>query len=976
MSSTLAKIREQRLSKAAKLREMGIDPYPARSEKSNVNAELVKDFKKFEGKEVTIAGRIMSWREHGALRFANVQDMSGLIQVIIRKDNIEEFDREAQRLGWKELELLDIGDFIQAKGKLIKSKTDEISVDTEELKILTKAIRPLPDKWEGIKDKETKFRRRYLDFALNKPTRELFVKKNKFWRASMEYLEKNGFLFVQTPVLEETTGGADATPFVTHYHALDSQFYLRISPELHLKRMIGGGFEKIYDLGPVFRNEGMSDEHAQDYWHLEYYWAYADFNDGMDFVRDLIRYSAEKAFGTLKFETRGHKFDLEKDWEEVNYPEIIKQRFNIDIFKASEEEMFEILQKEGVDIEFDKNRNRLIDNLWKVIRKKVSGPAFLINVPKFLSPLAKSRPEDQNITERFQVLIGGSENGNGYSEINDPIDQYRRFLDQQQMRDSGDDEAQMMDIDYVEMLEYGMPPCTGYGQSERLFWFLANVTAREGVTFPLTRPLLEQTTKEIYGIERPRKISTQGANKFDQKLKQLRNQFTANSLEEIDNAQLMTINEQLMNKFDNINVGVAIIKDVKVEGKAEDLTRLMSRIVIGIEATLAAEDIDDIPQIASYQEMYKQMGVDLHSRKSSPEAMLRRVVEGEELYSVNTCVDAYNAAVLMTQISAGAFDLDKMKFPAELREAKEGESIKIIGGEEKKLKKGEVCYFDETGAYNMDYNFRDADRTRVTENTKNLWINVEGVNQISRDQVADALRLTVDLITKFCGGKVELIGLLANQPVSQKAKEQKSKSDDQPVFDERKPIDPGITRPKALELIKANCKKENMLKHMLASEAGCREYAEKYAKEGKLHKDNMEVWGIAGLLHDITFEDDPDNHWNSGADKLEKMGVSKYITDAIRAHGNDDYTEHKTLLDSVLLLSEHSTGLVVTTALVLPSKKLADVKVSSIIKKMKDKRFAASISRDVIRTGCEKLGLTLQEQFEILLRGMMKIEKE
>ncbi|MBU0976564.1 MAG: lysine--tRNA ligase [Patescibacteria group bacterium] len=969
MSSTLAKIRNLRLDKAQKLKDLGIDPYPARSKKTHTNSELATEFKKFEGEEVTAAGRIMSWREHGALRFANIQDMSGLMQVIIRKDSIQKFDKKEQKLGWKELDLLDIGDFIQATGKLIKSKTGEVSVDTEELKILTKAIRPLPDKWEGIKDKETKFRRRYLDFALNKPTRDVFVKKNKFWKATMEYMDKNGFAMVQTPILEETTGGADATPFVTHYNALDSRFYLRISPELHLKRMIGGGFEKIYDLGPVFRNEGMSEEHAQDYWHLEYYWAYADFNKGMTFVRDMIRFSAEKAFGTLKFETRGHKFDLSKEWEMINYPEVIKQRFGVDIFKSSNEEMFDVLKKENVNIEFDGNRNRLIDNLWKVIRKEISGPAFLINEPKFMSPLAKSRPNDAEITERFHVLIGGSENGNGYSEINDPIDQYNRFADQQQMRDQGDDEAQMMDIDYVEMLEYGMPPCTGYGQSERLFWFLANVTAREGVTFPLTRPLLEQTTKEIYGIERPRKISCQAANKFDQKLRQIRNQLTENSLAEIKDNNLITINNGVFEKYENINVGVAIIMGVDVKKKADELNELMSKLTRGIEATLSAEDIDDIPQIASYQGMYKAMGVDINSRKSSPEAMLRRIVEEEVLYSVNSCVDAYNAAVLMTQISTGAFDLDRIKLPVTVREAKTGEKIVIIGGEVKRLKDGEICYFDKVGAYNMDFNFRDAERTKVTEKTKNLWINVEGVCNITREQVADALKLTVDLITKYCGGEIEIIGMVKTQA-------HKPKGSSAQAFNELKPIDPGITREKALELIKSNCNKENMIKHMLASKAACREYAEKYVKEGKLHKDNVEVWGIAGVLHDITFEDDPDNHWNSGAEKLEKMGVSKYITDAIKAHGNDDYSKHKTFLDNVLLAAEHSTGLVVTSALVLPSKKLADLKVDSIVGKMKDKRFAASIDREVIRIGCEKLGVTLQEHFDIVLKGMMNISGE
>ncbi|MFX1535370.1 MAG: lysine--tRNA ligase [Promethearchaeota archaeon] len=970
MASTLARIREQRLAKVRKLRELGIDPYPARAERSHENKELFDNFEKFKGKEVTVVGRIMSWREHGALKFAHIQDFFGKIQLIFKKDALLKFNKKEQRIGWKEISLIDIGDFVQAKGVLTKSKTGEISVEVRSFKLLTKAIRPLPEKRIGIKDKEIRFRRRYLDLTINPDQRGIFAKKTKFWNATLEYMNNHGFYQVQTPILEETTGGADASPFITHHNVLDQDFYLRISPELHLKRLIGGGFEKIYDFGPVFRNEGIDDEHAQDYWHIEYYWAYADYNDGMDFVRDLIRYSAQKAFETLKFETRGYKFDLSKEWKKIDYIQVIKERFGVDIFKTPNKKMYEIIKKEGIDIEFENNRNRLVDNLWKIIRKEISGPAFLINEPKFMSPLAKSKPEDTRITERFHVLVAGSENGNGYSEINDPIDQYERFKEQQDMRDAGDDEAQMMDIDYVEMLEYGMPPCTGYAHSERLFWFLADLTAREGVFFPLTKTLFENTTKEIYHIEEPRKVTGIAVKKFEQKLKQLRSNITLKELDQIDNPKIISIDKGILEKFENINIGIAIIRGVNIEKSNNELFDLKKNVVTSIGKVLSEEEVDDIPQIESYFNMYKQMGVDTHSRKASPEALLRNILSGGVLTKVNTCVDAYNIAVLLTQISAGAFDLKNIKSPVTVREAKNGEQIKIIGSETKKLKKGEVCYFDKKGPYNMDYNFRDAERTKVTEKTKDLWINVEGVNSITREQVADALKLTVELITRYCGGEVELIGMVKTN----QSREQNSIKLNK--FNELEEIEPGITRKRALELVKKHTKNENLVKHMLASEAAMRGYAKHYVKKGKLHKNNIETWALAGLLHDIMFEKDPEGHMFSGAELLKKEGVSDYITHAIEVHGNDDGSKHITHLDKVLLVTEECTGLVVAATLVLPSKKLKDLKLESLVKRFGEKGFAAKLNRDNIQAGCERIDKSVEEHLGIVLKAMQGISDE
>ena len=500
--SRLQHIRDERLEKLNKLREMGINPFPAESRKDHDNQEIVDNYDKFEGKEISLTGRLMSLRDHGHLMFADLADQSGSIQLYIHDEVLELFSQENQTLGIDELKnYLDTGDFVEASGIVTKTKTGQISLQPKTVKILTKTLRPLPNPHDMVADPEIKFRRRYIDLATNRETQARFMRKAKFWQVQREFLYKRGFIEVEVPVLEHVTGGADARPFTTHMNALDQDFYMRISTELYQKRLIGGGYEKVFTLGPNFRNEGLSDEHLPEYSQLEWYWAYADYKQGMEFIRDMYRDVAKKVYGTSKFTKNEHTFDLANEWELISYPKAIQDRFNIDIFKDSNEDMLKILKEHKIKLDGAINRSRLVDNLWKLIRKDLAGPAFLVDTPKFVSPLSKSMPGNADITQRFQAVIAGSELGNGYSELNDPLDQLGRFREQQNARESGDDEAQMLDIDFVEMLEFGMPPTTGWGHSERLFWALENITAREGTLFPALRHKTEPLTKQIYGIK-------------------------------------------------------------------------------------------------------------------------------------------------------------------------------------------------------------------------------------------------------------------------------------------------------------------------------------------------------------------------------------------------------------------------------------------------------------------------------------------
>lgn len=496
--ATLKDFRDERLRKLQDLKELGFNPYPADSHRTHNTGVILSDFEALENQTVTVAGRITAIRKFGKLAFVVVKDFSGSVQLYLNEADVEARDVPSNRLGIEDLPLLDTGDFIEAVGTVGKSKTGEVSIFTKELRLLTKTLRPMPSAQEGFTNKEERMRRRYVDMNVNQNVRDRFVRRSKFWQATRKYLDDNGFIEINIPVLEHTTGGADATPFVTHMDALDEDFYLRISHELPLKRLIGAGFEKVYDLGPRFRNENYSDEHLPEHIALEYYWAYASWKEGIKFQEGMMKYVLKETFGTLQFKLGKFDVDLDKEWEHWDYAETIKNRYGIDIYDCSLEDVQRLLKENNLEVEKADNKARGIDKLWKNIRKDVTGPVWLINTPLFVSPLAKTNLDDPRTTQRFQPVIVGSELGNNFSELNDPVDQLDRFMEQEAMRRAGDDEAMMLDIDFVEMLEYGIPPTCGFSYSERLFWIFEGVTAREGVPFPQLRHDYDDTTKALY----------------------------------------------------------------------------------------------------------------------------------------------------------------------------------------------------------------------------------------------------------------------------------------------------------------------------------------------------------------------------------------------------------------------------------------------------------------------------------------------
>ncbi len=490
---SLEDIRKDKERKLENIKNKGIDPYPARVKRDASLVFVKNNFDELErlSKEVNIAGRIMAKREHGGSTFCVLYDGTDKLQIYLKKDVLGDENYEFF------LDNLEIGDFIQARGTLFLTKRGEKTLNVLEYGILAKSLLPLPEKWHGLTDVEERYRKRYLDILMNEDVKKRFLTRSKIVRLLREFLDKEGFVEVETPILQTIPGGALARPFKTHLNALDLDLYLRVAPELYLKRLLVAGFERVYEIGRCFRNEGMDATHNPDFTMMECYSAYQDYNDFMDMTEKLFRYivSGIVEDGVLHItygkEGNLHKIHFEKEFERVEFVELLKRHTGIDYDALSREELLKEALKLNVDVDEYANKGKIADEIYKdYVRPKIIQPTFMINHPIELSPLAKKMKNDPTKVERFQLIIAGIEVVNAFSELNDPKDQYERFKEQEKNAEAGDDEAQRMDMDFIEALEYGMPPAVGMGIGiERLVSLLTNAHhIREVILFPTMRP--------------------------------------------------------------------------------------------------------------------------------------------------------------------------------------------------------------------------------------------------------------------------------------------------------------------------------------------------------------------------------------------------------------------------------------------------------------------------------------------------------
>ncbi|MDD3102058.1 MAG: lysine--tRNA ligase [Patescibacteria group bacterium] len=483
---------QSRIEKLEKIKSSQVNPYPALSERSHTVKQAIDDFDKLSEKEtlVILVGRLVLLRLHGKACFANLEDGTGRFQIFFAQDNVGE--KEYQFF----TENIDVGDFLEIKGHLFITKRGEKTIKATSWKLLSKALLPLPEKWHGLSDVETRYRQRYLDLIANQEVKDIFVKRTKMIKLIRDFFNLRDYMEVSTPVLQGIAGGAIARPFVTHNHALDIDLYLRIAPELYLKRLIIGGFERVYEIAKCFRNEGIDASHNPEFTQIEFYQSYADYNVLMRLTEELFEYLLSNLEGKLTIEYQNNTLNFKSPYPRLEFRQAIKNETGLDIEEYRDlKGLIEQVKKLGITVEKSWDRGKILDELFKErVRPKLINPTFLIHHPIELSPLAKKCPDNPNYVERFQLLVAGMEICNAFSELNDPLDQESRFNEQDKLREKGDQEAQGLDEDFVKALKYGMPPTAGEGIGiDRLALILTNTcNIREVILFPILRPKSEK----------------------------------------------------------------------------------------------------------------------------------------------------------------------------------------------------------------------------------------------------------------------------------------------------------------------------------------------------------------------------------------------------------------------------------------------------------------------------------------------------
>jgi len=482
-TNELIKIRRQKLKE---LQENGKDPFKiVKYDVTSSAAYIIENFETMEGKEVSVAGRIMSKRGMGKASFCDIQDRDGRIQLYVR---IDEIGQEA----YEDFKKFDLGDIIGVKGEVFRTHKGEISIKAKEVTMLAKSLLPLPEKWHGLKDVDLRYRQRYLDLIVNPEVRRTFIIRSKIIKAIRKYLDDRDFLEVDTPLLNTIPGGAAARPFITHHNTLDIDLYLRIAPELYLKRLIVGGLERVYEMGRMFRNEGMSVKHNPEFTMMEVYQAYTDYKGMMELAEDMISHVAMEVLGTTKIVYQGQEIDLTPPWERLTMSEAVKKYTGVDFDEiSSDEEARKIAEEKNVHVDKNMTKGEVLNAMFEeFVEEHLVQPTFIYDYPVEISPLTKRKPDKPELTERFEIFITGREMGNAYSELNDPIDQRERFIEQMKKREKGDEEANMMDEDFLNALEYGMPPTGGLGIGiDRLIMLLTDsYSIRDVLLFPTMKP--------------------------------------------------------------------------------------------------------------------------------------------------------------------------------------------------------------------------------------------------------------------------------------------------------------------------------------------------------------------------------------------------------------------------------------------------------------------------------------------------------
>jgi len=854
--------REQRIRKVNTLKELGYDPYPTKSMRDQKIGEVVTNFDVHNGKTYTLGGRLMAIREHGQLVFGNIQDQSGSIQLYIRKDLMEEASVTSGNLGFENLKLLDIGDIIEATGEITKTQRGETSILVKNVRILTKALRPLPDKRVGLQDKEKIFRRRYLDLIINPENKYRFEKSAEITFAIRQFLHDRNFLEIKTPILQPLYGGGMAKPFTTKINALDMDYYLAISHELYLKRLIIAGYENVFNLVGYFRNEGIDRSHNPEFTMLETMTAFKNYEYNMDLIEEMYRYISETVFGRSVFKIQGQDVDFSKPWKRIKMLDGLKEiGYDFDKVKTIEE-AHQILDKIGnKDGRPGSIGESMVLAFEQLIATKLIQPTFVYGHPVEISPLAKRMPSDSRFAERFEIYIGGIEGGDNWTELNDPQELYMRFRDQINQRKHGNNEAHPMDIEFVEAMEYGMPPTTGLGPGiERLAMMFTETEYMDDVVFfPMMKPQpISETQLKIYGD------SILGSS------------------------------------------------DVKVQDKSKKMLTVLNK------------DVKDwkILNTASHISAYLGNKITKNDFYSQPEFKLK----DEQSIPSNS------------------------QYPIIALAASEKELHELA---KKLITSGihYIIYTEEMIEFSDDEKLQKAVAKKKLEDLNIMGIGLFGENE-KLDELAKEFKL-FSFNSENSGS--------SNLPSSpmQQAKVK-------PPRDNNSLIMKLPTRERAMKLLNEHVKDDYQLLHAKMVANGLEFYANSFKQEKNL-------WYITGLLHDIDYYEHPEEHPDVSLVWFKDWGYPQDLIDAVEAHGlKEPRVAPQTDLAKALIATDELCGLIYAYSLMRPAG-FDGMDAKSILKKFKDKNFAAKISREEVNYGVELFGVDFATHIQNLIGVFQKM---
>lgn len=911
--SRQALTKQAKLEKRQQLESLGATVHPASFERTH----SVSQARLAEGETVTIAGRLTAIREHGKLRFLNLTDATDTIQLIIRFDQLD--SQEVQMI-----QLVDVGDFLGVSGPVSRSKTGELSILVASATFLGKALLPLPNEWNAAEHKEARFRKRYLDMLINPETRGVLNARWEMLKQIRRFLQdQHHFTEVETPIFQPLYGGTNAKPFTTHMNALDCDYYLRLAPELYLKRLIVGGYERIFEIARNFRNEGIDQTHQPEFTMIEWYEAYADYHRMMDVAEALIKHLASSINNSLDVQVEDLAVSLGGRWPRITMKQAVADYLDLDFEQTSDAELNTKLSENDLELLGEFTRGKALFAIFdKLVAHQLIQPTWIIDYPRDVSPLAKQHRLDPSLAERFELYVGGREIADGWSEITDPIDQRSVFEGEQTRMRAGDAEAHPLDEDFLEAMEYGMPPLGGIGIGiDRLVMFLTNTwSIREVIAFPTLRPIkpfIAPLAKNIASRE------------------------TATTVATVDPA--------VSQRFPGMFYAYVTIEGITIGKQHPDLQAEKDRLQAE-KSTLTKEEIAQLPAIAAYTQLFAQTGVDLHKRKPSPEALLLRMSSGKGMFTVNTAVDAYNVAVVESGVALGGFDASAVKPPVTLRFAQADEQVLLLGDTAPtSTAEGELVYADAEKILTLDLNYRDNTATKLTEHTTSIVLYADGAPKLPTESVVNALLLGAQKIVQYCGGTYShpiVIGRTEKGPTTMSNATLTTAG-------------PLPSREETNALMRQHIQNPALQHHVEMVARAMEAYANKLGEDA-------ELWYATGLLHDLDWEEYPNEHPNKAIAEWLSVYPDE-LRQAVAAHAPGRTGQQPvSTQDKYLFACDELSGFLHAYSLMRPEG-FAGMKASSVNKKLKDKSFAANVSRDDIYQGFELIGIEPAEHIAFLI---------